>query len=155
MQCRWLSPFVLFSAVVILTSCASNHDQALKVRQFHLRDVDPADEEAQMVRGEQNYRLKGAVTLDERRERLGQYYTVSWNSSAGRPTRLVMDFQQAATGSTVKRMSRDLPPKKSAGKVEFRVAGSDYNQGGRVLAWRIRLLAGDQVLREKRSYLWR
>lgn len=155
MQYRWIPQLFALFAVAFLGACSSTPDEALKVRQFHLRNIEPADEDAQMVRGEQLYRLKGAVTLEERKERLGNYYTVTWRAMGAQPTRLVMDYQQAATGSKVLRMSRDLPLKKSGGKVEFKVTGDAYNHGGRVLAWRIRLLRGDHVLAEKRSYLWR
>ncbi len=110
-----------------------------------------------MVRGEQMYRLRGAVTLEERRHRLGQYYTVSWKNEqmAQGPMKVVMDYQQAATGSRVLRMSRELPADRASGRVEFQVTGESYRIGGRVLAWRIRLLRGDELVAEKRSYLWR
>lgn len=108
-----------------------------------------------MVRGEQMYRLRGAVTMEERRGRLGDYYTVTWRALGAQPTRVVMDFQQAATGAEIHRMHSDLPAGAAEGKVEFKVAGDDYNTGGRVLAWRIRLMQGGSVLAEKRSYLWR
>ena len=110
-----------------------------------------------MVRGEQMYRLRGAVTLEERQRRLGQYYTVSWKNdqAAQGPMTVVMDYQQAATGSQVLRMSRDLPAGQTSGRVEFQVTGESYRIGGRVLAWRIRLLRADEIVAEKRSYLWR
>lgn len=155
MHSHWFFRVFICFSVVFVAACSSSPDQPLKVQQFHLRDTEPADRDAQMVRGEQNYRLRGAVTLEQRQKRLGQYYTVSWNASAGQPTRVVMEYQQAGTGSLVKKLAHDLPQQQSAGKVEFQVVGDDYNKGGRVLAWRVRLLAGDRVLAEKRSYLWR
>ena len=110
-----------------------------------------------MVRGEQMFRLRGAVSMQERMHRLGQYYTVSWKND--RPDegamRVVMDYQQAATGSKTLHMHRDLPAGKSSGRVEFKVAGEAYRVGGRVLAWRVKLLRGGTVVDEKHSYLWR
>ncbi len=155
-QHRWIPQLTVTLGVALLTACSSTPDEMLEVRQFHLRKTEAADrKKAQMVRGEQMYRLKGAVTLEERRERLGDYYTVTWRAVGAQPTRVVMDYQQASTGAEVKRMSSDLPSGVPEGKVEFKVTGDAYNIGGRVLAWRIRLLQGDQVLAEKRSYLWR
>ncbi|MBT8036756.1 MAG: hypothetical protein KJO21_04345 [Verrucomicrobiae bacterium] len=143
--------------ISLLVSCSTGDNEALEVRQFHLRDIKLAGKEAQMVRGEQMYRLRGAITMEERQHRLGQYYTVNWkNDHMGQgEMKVVMDYQQAATGSKVLRMSRDLPADKVSGRVEFHVTGESYRAGGRVLAWRIRLLRGDQVVEEKRSYLWR
>lgn len=141
----------------LLVSCSTGAKGPLEVRQFHLSKINPAGREAQMVRGEQMYRLRGAVTLEERQRRLGQYYTVSWKNdqAAQGPMTVVMDYQQAATGSQVLRMSRDLPAGQTSGSVEFQVTGESYRIGGRVLAWRIRLLRADEIVAEKRSYLWR
>lgn len=109
-----------------------------------------------MVRGEQMYRLRGAVSLEEREARFGQYYTVAWkNDVAAGSTRIVMDYQQTATGSKTLRMSRDLPAGQASGRVEFKVTGESYRTGGRVLAWRIRMVRAGKVIAEKRSYLWR
>ena len=155
-QTRWIPQLFAMSLMVLLGACSPKVDEALTVRQFHLRETEPADKKkAQMVRGEQMYRLKGAVTLEERRERLGDYYTVTWKAIKTRPTRVVMDYQQAATGAKVLQQSVDLTEGSTGGKVEFAVIGSDYNNGGRVLAWRIRLMQGSSTIAEKRSYLWR
>ena len=142
-------------------SCSTSNSESnadhLKVRQFHLRSTELADDDAQMVRGEQAYRLRGAVTMEERKSRLGQYYTVSWKdeSRSGGPMKVVMDYQQATTGSSVHQMKRDLPSGELAGRVEFEITGNAYLEGGRVLAWRIRLLREGEIIAEKRSYLWR
>ena len=155
-QIRWIPQLFAMSLMVLLGACSSKVDEALKVRQFHPRETDPADKKkAQMVRGEQMYRLKGAVTLEERKERLGDYYTVTWKAIKSRPTRVVMDYQQAATGAKILQQSHNIAPGATGGKVEFSVIGSDYNNGGRVLSWRIRLMQGDSTIAEKRSYLWR
>jgi len=147
------------SLLSLLMSCSTSNPDSdhLKVRQFHLRSPELADDDTQMVRGEQAYRLRGAVTMKERKSRLGQYYTVSWknDSPSGEPMKVVMDYQQATTGSEVHQMKRDLPSGESAGRVEFKVTGNSYLLGGRVLAWRIRLLREGEIIAEKRSYLWR
>ncbi len=139
-------------------SCSTSNTNSdhLKVRQFHLRSTELADD-AQMVRGEQAYRLRGAVTMEERKSRLGQYYTVSWKNDrpSGGPMKVVMDYQQATSGSDVHQMKRDLPSGESEGRVEFKVIGNPYLVGGRVLAWRIRLLRDGEIIADKRSYLWR
>ncbi|MGB1260144.1 MAG: hypothetical protein ACPG6P_08900, partial [Akkermansiaceae bacterium] len=75
--------------------------------------------------------------------------------TAGQPTHVVMDYQQAATGSKVLRKTHNLPAATPSGKVEFHVTGENYRTQGRVLSWRVRLMQGKKVLSEKRSYLWR
>ena len=142
--------------VLMLVSCSTNED--LKVSQFHLRttQVEPM-RQAPMLRGEQMYYLRGAVSYQERRERLGQYYTVNWENDGkyAEPLKIVMDYQQAATGSEVLSMSKDLPAGERNGVVEFSVAGESYRTRGRVLAWRVQMFSAGKVVAEKRSYLWK
>ncbi len=155
--------FFLFSFLGILTgllfSCSHQDGDVLQVRHFHLQDVKPVDTGAQMARGEQLYRLRGAVTMEERRSRLGHYYTVMWkNDQAGEhggDMKVVMEYQQAATASKVLRMSREIPGDEASGKVEFRITGEAYRVGGRVLAWRVQLLRDGKVIADEQSYLWK
>ena len=140
----------------LLASCGS--PGTMEVRQFHLKSVEVEGlKQAPMVRGEQMYRLRGAVSMEERRQRLGQYYTVSWKNDGSHAgaMKIVMDYQQAATGSEILSKSRDLPAGQASGRLEFKVSGEDYRTGGRVLAWRIRMLSGNKIITEKRSYLWK
>ena len=128
------------------------------MRQFHLRSIKVENmQQAPMVRGEQMHRMRGAVTIEERSQRLGQYYSVSWKNdgSTTGPLKIVMDYQQSATGAKVLTMSKDLPAGEAAGRVEFIVSGESYRTNGRVLAWRIRMMSGSEVIFEKRSYMWR
>jgi len=127
------------------------------VRQFHLRDTKPADDSAAMIRGEQLYRLRGAVTKVERTNRLGDYYTVYWNHLGPEVSdaKIIFDYQQATTASKVLTRSLPIPAGKDSGSVEFRITGEAYQQGGNVLAWRARLIQGGKVIAVKRSYLWR
>lgn len=130
----------------------------MQVRQYHLRTIDAEDmRQAPMVRGEQMYRMRGAVSREERRQRLGQYYSIHWkkDSNAEAAVKIIMDYHQAATGAKVLTMSQDLPAAETSGLVEFSVSGESYRTGGRVLAWRIRMMSGKEVISEKRSYMWK
>lgn len=140
-----------------MVSCSTQAPELLEVRHFHLQSVDLVDDKAEMARGEQLYRLRGAVTMEERKGRLGHYYTVDWENDqpgAG-DLKLVMDYQQAATAAKVLRMTRDLPDDQPSGKGEFMIAGEDYRVGGQVLAWRVQLIRGKELVSEKSSYLWK
>jgi hypothetical protein len=93
------------------------------------------------------------VSLEERKQRLGQYYTVLWNDTntkAGREIRF--HYQQG--GSKVKTMTRSLNASSSSGKEEFTVIGDNYFKNGRVLAWKIDLTANGETIASKQSYLW-
>ncbi|BDS05183.1 hypothetical protein NT6N_02230 [Oceaniferula spumae] len=143
-------------ALGLLASCSTAEKEPFQVRQFHLSSVKATDDSAQMIRGEQLYRLRGAVTMEERTSRLGHYYTVYWNDIQNTgDAKVVFEYQQATTASKVLTMTREIPAGLNSGSVEFRVIGDSYKQGGRVLAWRARLISNGKVLAMKRSYLWR
>ncbi len=140
----------------LLSGCSAPTD-ALVVKQFQLRNQVTDDDEDPMVRAEKMRRLHGAVSMKERGERLGQYYTLLWNHPEGEgqgEIEVRFDYQQGATGSRVKTMSAKFPASETTGKAGFSVTGDDYFTNGRVLAWKASLLRGGRVLDTKQSYLW-
>lgn len=147
----------LFSLMSLLFSCSPKDEDVLKVRHYHLQEVDLIDKDAEMARGEQLYRIRGAVTMKERIARKGHYYTVTWNDDqpgAGNMT-VVMEYLQSATAAQILRMSRDLPEGEKSGKMEFLITGESYRVGGPVLAWRIQLLRDGELMASQQSYLWK
>ena len=147
----------LASLAGLLVSCGGGEPEVLRIRQFHLRDTDIADKEAQLVRGEQLYRLHGAVTLEERRSRVGHYYTAHWDAPevASGNAKIIFEYQQATTASKVLTSVHKIPAGQSNGSVEFQIIGDAYQKGGSVLAWRARLVEGKRLLDVKQSYLWK
>lgn len=123
------------------------------VKTYQLRDQEHDPDADPMARMEKHRRLLGAVSLEQRRERLGQYYTVLWNdAAAGTPVTVTFEYQQG--GSRVKRMTRDFPADAVEGRAEFGVTGDDYFENGRVLAWRVTLERGGTEVASRHSYLW-
>lgn len=153
---RWICGIVCGCGVLGLVSCGGPRE-VMAVKEFHLKEVEPKLGESEVVRGEQLKRLYGAVTPAQRRDRLGQYYTMRWHGPAGResePVRLVFEYRQAATGSKVLRMEQSYPGTEE-GTAEFHVSGPAYQEGGRVLSWRVRMYRGGDLVDTKRSYMWR
>ena len=141
----------------LLASCAGPHP-SLVVKQFKMLDTKIDQTIDPMIRGEKQRRLHGAISMAERRERLGIYYTLLWEDPDGvgnGDVEVVFEYQQGATASKVKRMSKQFAATGSSGRVELAVIGSDYLQNGRVLAWQATLTRGGRVLATQRSYLWR
>jgi hypothetical protein len=142
----------------LLPGACAGPNKTLEVKQFHLRDEALASAEEPMVRMEKLRRLHGAVTLAERRGRLGQYFTLIWNDPAGvgqGEVEVVFQYQQGASASQVKRMSKKFPASDAAGTVEFAVIGDDYFKGGKVLTWKATVFRGNRELASRKSYLWR
>jgi len=110
-----------------------------------------------MIRMEKERRLRGAVSMEERRERLGQYYTLLWHDPDGADpgaVEVVFQYQQGATASRVKRLTKTFAASAVAGSAEFAVIGENYFDGGKVLAWKATVLRGKRVLATRQSYLW-
>ena len=128
------------------------------VKQFLLRDQVRDRDEEPMVSMEKERRLLGAVSMEERRQRLGQYYTLLWSDPAGAgqgPVEVVFQYQQGASASRVKRMTKSFPADAAEGIADFAVIGDDYFTNGRVLAWQASVLRGGRELASRRSFLWR
>lgn len=142
--------------MVLLGACAGPADP-LVVKQFVLRDQAPGDVDEPMVKMEKDRRLHGAVSMAERRAKLGQYYTLVWSDPQGAgqgAVEVVFQYQQGATASRVKRMVRSFPASESGGTAEFAIIGEDYTKGGKVLAWKASATRGGKVLATRQSYLW-
>lgn len=142
---------ILAVFVLILVSCSET--ETLRVRQFHLRDTEVVNGH-EFIRGEMSKRLHGAVTLEEREARKGQYYDINWHGLGGvEPVTVIFEYRQASSGADEK-MLKQVMPAAVQGHLELKVTGDAYLKGGRVLAWRITLLDGGKRVARKQSYLW-
>ena len=146
-----------FLPLLLLLGACAGPPEALIVKQFQLRDQNPTDTDEPLVRMEKERRLRGAVSLAERKEKLGQYYTLMWSDPAGTgqgDVEVIFQYQQGASASRIKRMTRTFGAGEAEGKAEFAVIGEDYFKNGRVLAWKATLQRGKRVIATKQSYLW-
>lgn len=152
MTLRWY----LLSAISLLLLGACGSPEALEVRPLHVRAIGDREVSDPMVRGEIQRRFHGAISIEEQGERLGYTYTVLWNDDATADAgEVVFEYQQGATGSRVKKMTHRIEAGKTSGRAEFGILGKNYLEGGRVLAWRCRLIRGGREVASRHSYLWR
>lgn len=110
-----------------------------------------------MVKMEKLRRLHGSVSMAERAQKLGQYYTLVWYDQEGvgqGDVELILQYQQGGSGSRIKRVARTFPASQTEGQVEFAVTGDDYQKNGRVLAWKATLQRDKRVIATRQSYLW-
>lgn len=143
-------------AVVALTAC-SGPPKPLVVKQFQLRDQKHSEGDDAMVSMEKSRRLLGAVSMAERKGRLGQYYTILWNDPAGGSqgdVKIVFLYQQGATASKIKKMEKIFLASETQGTAEFSVIGDNYFKNGKVLTWKAILMRGNKELAHRQSYLW-
>ena len=154
--------------LIALTSCAADKHgykhadkQNLCVDKFTLRSIKIEDSSQGMVRGEQQKRLYGAVSIEDHKERIGQYYVVSWDlrnqheiNDWNGQVQVVFRYKQASTGSKIHTLSKLYPVGIKEDKWEIKNIGDEYVKNGRVLSWRADLIYGGQAITSRESYLW-
>ncbi len=146
----------LFSIAILsllMIGCAKTTDPLI-VKMQTVRDQGMDNEDDSMVRHERIRRFHGAVSMAERAQRLGQYYTILWQAEVGVKKEILFEYQQAKSGSKIKTMKRQLDVNAASGKEEFSVIGDNYYDNGRVMTWRISLVADGKTIASEQSYLW-
>jgi hypothetical protein len=99
----------------------------------------------------------GAVTQFDRQQRWGNYYDFYWRTL--RPaTELTVRFEyrQEKLGNFVQAQERSYKNvKKGVTESKFMVIGDDFNNEGRVTAWRAIIIENGKIVALNQSYLWR
>jgi hypothetical protein len=103
---------------------------------------------------ERSYRMFGAVTALDQRQRFGQYFDFFWR--ARRPSDLTVRFEyrQGKLRAFVQAKEQTYQNVQGTNRSEFRVVGDEYFDDGDVLAWRCLLIERGRIVAEKRSFLW-
>ena len=128
--------------------CAALAPRVLEVdSRTRLQDVDEAD--AKRIFGyDQASRFHYEpqdLSVDAQREE----FFVRW-----RPATISLvkfEYRQVAKPATV--FEKTYAPHGDVAKV-FEIRGEDFRSGGSVSAWRVTLWNGDQLVAEKKSFLW-
>ena len=104
---------------------------------------------------ERSYRLFGAVTALDQRQRFGHYFDFFWRGKRDSNVIVRLEYRQQKLRSFVQ--SREVPYAHGGGNhvTEFAVIGDDFLDDGHIIAWRCLLVANGRIVAEDRSYLWR
>jgi hypothetical protein len=103
---------------------------------------------------ERQYRLFGAVTKLDRRERYGNYFDFFWRAKRTAPVTVRLEYRQEKLHAHVQAQEISYANAHGDIKSEFKVVGDDYLDDGRVIAWRCLLIENGKVVAEDRSYSW-
>jgi len=144
------------SAVTLLAACQGGPDTAIqRVDYFHLKALQTERTDNPMINHQPRQFLHGAISQEERRARLGNYYTVRWAvDDRSLPVTLRFEYRQANVGSEVREQTVTINQISRTNKTEFQVTGDDYLSDGRVLAWRLSLEQDGVILGQESSFLW-
>jgi hypothetical protein len=103
---------------------------------------------------ERQYRLFGAVTGLDQRQRFGDYFDFFWRAKRRADLAVRLEYRQEKLHSFVQAREISYPNARGSYKTEFKVVGDDYFDDGRVTAWRCVLIENGRIVAENRSFLW-
>jgi hypothetical protein len=103
---------------------------------------------------ERQYRLFGAVTLLDARQRCGDYFDFFWRAKRPADITVRLEYRQAKLHEHVQAQEISYRNVRGTRKTEFKVIGDDYFDDGRVIAWRCLLVENGRIVAENHSYMW-
>ena len=106
------------------------------------------------IRFEREYRLFGAVTKLDQRERVGNYFDFFWKSRRMADLTLRLEYRQEKLHAHVQAQEISYSNARGSYKTEFKVVGDDYFDDGRVIGWRCLIIENGRIVAETRSYMW-
>ena len=106
------------------------------------------------IRFERQYRLFGAVTKLDQRERIGNYFDFFWHARRAADLTVRLEYRQEKLHAHVQAQEISYSNVRGSHKTEFKVVGDDYFDDGRVTAWRCLLIKNGTIVAETHSYMW-
>lgn len=103
---------------------------------------------------ERTYRLYGAITAADQRQRFGNYFDFFWRAKRPANITVRLEYRQERLRSFVQAREISYQNAKGNHKTAFAVIGDDYLNDGRVISWRCLLIENGRIVAENRSYLW-
>jgi hypothetical protein len=103
---------------------------------------------------ERTYRMYGAITAADQRQRFGNYFDFFWRAKRPANITVRLEYRQEKLRSFVQAREIRYSDVRGTQKTEFAVIGDDYLNDGRVTAWRCLLIENGHIVAENRSYLW-
>jgi hypothetical protein len=103
---------------------------------------------------ERQYRLFGAVTGLDQRQRFGDYFDFFWRVKRPSDVTVRLEYRQEKLHEHVQAQEITYRNVRGTRKTEFKVIGDDYFDDGRVIAWRCLLIANGRIVAENRSFMW-
>jgi hypothetical protein len=103
---------------------------------------------------ERTYRMFGAVTGADQRQKFGNYMDFFWRANRPANVTVRLEYRQEKLRAFVQAREVDYVGVKGTQKTEFAIVGDDYFNDGRVISWRCLLIENGRIVAENRSYLW-
>jgi hypothetical protein len=103
---------------------------------------------------ERQYRMFGAVTALDQRQRFGNYFDFFWRAKRPCDVTVRLEYRQEKLHEHVQAQEISYQNVHGTHKTEFKVIGDDYFDDGEVIAWRCLLISSGRIVAENRSFMW-
>jgi hypothetical protein len=103
---------------------------------------------------ERQYRMFGAVTGLDQRQRFGNYFDFFWRTKRSSDVTVRLEYRQEKLHEHVQAQEISYQNVHGTHKTEFKVIGDDYWDDGEVIAWRCLLISNGRIVAENRSFMW-
>lgn len=103
---------------------------------------------------ERQYRMFGAVTALDQRQRFGNYFDFFWKAKRPSDVTVRLEYRQEKLHEHVQAQEISYQNVRGVHKTEFKVIGDDYFDDGRVISWRCLLIENGRIVAENRSFMW-
>ena len=137
---------------------ASDVNQRQTTSTLHSKSTSPSQKTATLqdapITFERQYRLFGAVTGLDQRQRFGNYFDFFWRAKRPSDVTVRLEYRQEKLHEHVQGQEIMYRNVRGTHKTEFKVIGDDYFDDGRVIAWRCLLIANGRIVAENRSFMW-
>lgn len=135
-------------------------DDAFQFRKTKTYLYEPRDPrlnqptQAAMSSFERQRMVFGAVTQVDRRQRYGHYYDFFWRTNRPADVTVRFEYRQQHLGSYVQAKEFEYKAVKGSQKTSFEVIGDDYEEEGKVTAWRAIIIENGKIVALNQSFLW-
>jgi hypothetical protein len=142
-----------------LSACSSAVEgpggKITKVKYYHLMPFFTPNTTNLTILFERQHYIYGAVTKKEIVDRFGHYYSFFWEADDRTgPVTVRFEYQQAKSGLSKRVQELVVDDIHAKNISKFQVVGAEYQQSGRVIAWRVSILRGKEELVSQQSALW-
>jgi hypothetical protein len=103
---------------------------------------------------ERQYRMFGAVTGLDQRQRFGNYFDFFWRAKRPSDVTVRLEYRQEKLHEHVQAQEITYRNVRGTHRTEFKVIGDDYLDDGQVIAWRCLLISEGRIVAENRSFMW-
>ena len=149
---RRLAVAWIVSLTFLAIGCSTTPSVLEVTSRTRLQNIDPADQD--LFVNDQASRIRFEphdLSIDEQREEFYVRWRPAPTSGPGSISQVKFEYRQIGKPNVIGQQT--CTPHQDTAHV-FTVRGEEFRSGGRISAWRVSLWDGDQLVAEKKSFLW-